>query len=136
VSAGPESLRGELGPLEAHRWAALQDGAVVFQRCREDGHAWLPPAPECPRCLGTSWEWEEAGGEGVLVSWVVFHRALAPALGDRVPYAVALVELAEGPRLVTELEGVPGPARPRCDAPVRVAAAARDGVRLARAALA
>lgn len=121
--------------LETHRWEALQEGRILFQRCRADGHAWLPPSSECPHCLGSDWCWEEAGGAGVLVSWVVFHRAPAPELADRVPYAVALVELAEGPRMVSELEGVPGPARPRCDAPLRLAVVERDGTRLARARL-
>lgn len=124
-------------PLEEHRGRELRAGRIVFQRCRTDGHAWLPPSAECPRCLsGTEWEWEEAGGTGTLISWVVFHRAPAPEFADRVPYAVALVSLAEGPHLITELEGVPGAAEPRCDAPVRLAAVERDGTGLARATLA
>jgi hypothetical protein len=84
-------------------WSSLEQGRLRFQRCAACENRWLPPRTECPRCWSAEWAWEEASGEGRVVSWVVFHTAFHEAFRDRVPYNVAVVELAEGPRLVTNL---------------------------------
>ncbi len=89
-------------PRDAY-WKSLDDGKLRFQRCAACGDTWLPPRTECPRCWSAEWVWEEASGEGRVVSWVVFHTAFHEAFKDRVPYNVAVVELKEGPRLVTNL---------------------------------
>lgn len=86
-------------------WAALEEGRLCFQRCARCGHAWLPARAECPECLHADWAWEPASGRARLVSWVVYHRAYHPAFAGRVPYAVALVELDEGPRLISSVVG-------------------------------
>lgn len=130
-----ELLPAELDPLTQEHWDALQRGELRFQRC-VCGHAWLPPREECPSCLAADWRWEVATGAARLISWVVYHRAFHSALRDRLPYAVALVELAEGPRLVAQLADVPGPARPVCDAPLRLALQAGAEPVLARFAIA
>jgi len=79
--------------------------ALHLQRCPA-GHTWLPPREHCPTCLATAAEMVTASGAATLVSWVVYRRSFDPATDDRVPYNVALVELAEGPRLLTNLVGV------------------------------
>jgi uncharacterized OB-fold protein len=56
---------------------------------------------ECPVCLSPDARAESASGGGRVVSWVVYHRAYGPSFADRVPYNVTLVELDEGPRLLT-----------------------------------
>ena len=89
-------------------WEALDRGDLLFQRCSECANAWLPARTECPRCLGADWGWERASGGGRLVSWVVYHRSYHPAFDDRLPYNVAIVELEEGPRLITNIAGVVG----------------------------
>jgi hypothetical protein len=87
-----------------HR-AALADGRLTFQRCERCANAWLPPREHCPRCLSPAWGWEDASGDAKVVSWVVFHRAFHPAFADRVPYNVVVAELAEGPRLISNVIG-------------------------------
>ena len=94
--------------LTAPYWEALEAGELVFQRCSECGNAWLPARTECPRCLAPAWSWEKASGDGRLVSWVVYHRSYHPAFADRLPYNVAIVELEEGPRLISNITGVQG----------------------------
>jgi uncharacterized OB-fold protein len=84
-------------------WSSLEEGRLRFQRCAACGNRWLPPRTECPRCWSAEWVWEEASGDGRVVSWVVFHTAFHEAYRDRLPYNVAVVELAEGPRLITNL---------------------------------
>ena len=59
---------------------------------------------QCPACLGDSWEWLDATGSGRLISWTIYHLAYHPDFTDRLPYNVALVELDEGPRLVTNID--------------------------------
>jgi uncharacterized protein len=73
------------------------------QRCRACGNAWLPPREACPECLSPDPAWEEASGRGTVVSWVVYHKAYHDAFRDRVPYNVAVVELEEGARLITNV---------------------------------
>jgi uncharacterized protein len=58
-------------------------------------------------------------GRGKIFSFVTFHRVYHPAFEQEVPYVVALVELDEGPRLLTNIVGVP-PDQVVCEMPVKV----------------
>jgi uncharacterized OB-fold protein len=84
-------------------WTGLTEGELRHQSCRQCGYAWLPAREECPRCLADDWEWQPSSGRGRIISWVVYHQAFHPAFADRVPYNVAVVELDEGPRMVTNI---------------------------------
>lgn len=91
-----------VAPAERYR-AALDDGRLTFQRCKACGDAWLPARTECPACWSDDFGWEEAGGGGTVVSWVVFHVAFDPRFKERTPYNVALIDLDEGPRLISNI---------------------------------
>lgn len=123
--------RPEIDAVNAPYWEGLQQGRLLFQTCAVCGLRWLPPRSECPRCLADDPLWTQAGGRGRVLSWVVYHRALHPAFEQRLPYVVALVELEEGPRLMTNLTGVE-PDALRADMPVRLQIAQEDGLALAR----
>lgn len=98
----PEPDSSELGrPF----WDALKQGQLTFQRCTACGHAWLPARSECPQCLGATWRREPAQGGATLVSWVVYHTSYHPAFAKRVPYTVAVVQLDEGPRMISNIVG-------------------------------
>lgn len=103
-----EAVSEMAGTPESVYRAALTAGKLVFQRC-QCTHAWLPPRGECPRCLLADFRWEEACGSAKLISWVVYHRAYDSAFSDRLPYTVAIVELAEGPRLISNVIGTVDP---------------------------
>lgn len=112
----PEPDMSELGrPF----WDALQHGKLTFQRCGGCGHAWLPARTECPKCLGDAWQREPAGGDATLVSWVVYHQAYHPTFARRLPYTVAVVQLAEGPRMISNIVGA-DPAALRIEQPLRL----------------
>lgn len=83
----------------------LAAGKLMFQRCRHCGHAWMPARSECPKCLSPDHEWIAASGAAKLVSWVVYHRAFNEAFRTRVPYTVAVVQLDEGPRMISNVIG-------------------------------
>jgi uncharacterized OB-fold protein len=123
----------EITPLSKPFWDGLQDGRLRFQRCASCGHAWLPARAECPECWKPEWQWTDASGRGRLVSWVIFHHAYHPEFRDRLPYNVALVELDEGPRLITNI--VNPDAGIAVERPVTVKIEDEHGVALARFAL-
>ena len=114
-----------LDVLRAEHRAALDDGRLAFQRCRACGCAWLPVREECPRCLVADHEWRDASGTGRLISWCVYHRTPLPDFQERIPYTVFIVELAEGPRLISSPAAGTG-GELRIDAPVELVVE-RDG---------
>jgi uncharacterized OB-fold protein len=114
----------EIDAINQPYWAALAQGRLDFQSC-SCGHAWLPPRAACPQCLGRQWSWKTAAGTGRIKSWVVYHVAYHEAFKDRLPYNVAIVQLDEGPSLITNVL-VATPEQLTAEAPVRLAIS-RDG---------
>jgi hypothetical protein len=72
-----------------------------------------------PNCLSANFSFQDVSGRGKVYSFVTFHRPYHPAFTEEVPYVVALVELDEGPRLLTNILGI-APEEVRCDMPVVV----------------
>jgi len=101
-------------------WGYLEGGQFRFQHCRACANAWLPARSQCPKCWSPDWEWEDASGGGRVVSWVVFHTAFHEAFKERLPYNVAVVELEEGPRLITNLTNLQDAPGDVTDKPVRL----------------
>ena len=114
-------------------WDGLREGRLLIQRCA-CGHAFLPARKHCPACLAPDPSWERASGRGVILSWVVYHVAYHPAFESRLPYNVALVELDEGPRVLTNI--VDGNDRLAGGAKVELAIEQEEGFPLARFRLA
>jgi uncharacterized OB-fold protein len=88
-------------------WEAVRRHELRLQRCMDCRSFWYPPGPVCPDCLSERFEWRRVSGRGTISSWVVFHKVYFPAFADEVPYAVVQVALEEGPRLISNLIGVP-----------------------------
>jgi uncharacterized protein len=86
-------------------WEACRRGVLVVQACRRCGHRQLYPRSLCHRCHARELEFVEAEGTGAIVSFTVVHRAASPAFADDVPYVLALVELDEGPRMLSTVSG-------------------------------
>jgi len=84
-------------------WEALQRHELYFQRCRDCGTSRYPPRAVCPVCLSSSTEWVRASGKGTVYSFTVTHQNQAPGFREELPYVLAVVELAEGPRLMTNV---------------------------------
>jgi len=122
---GPQS-----NELSAPYWKALDEGRLVFQRCTACGHAWLPARSECPRCLAREPQWTAASGGARLISWVVYHHGYHEYYASRLPYNVAVVELSEGPRLISNVIGVQDSLR--IDMPLALVVQREAGVALAR----
>jgi uncharacterized protein len=122
----------ERDALNTPYWDSLAQGALLFQRCSACSHAWLPARSECPACLGGQWVWEKAGGGAKLISWVVYHVAFHPAFANRLPYNVAIVELDEGPRLISNVVGLEDAETLKIDQRLRLVIADEGGTAVAR----
>jgi len=91
-------------PETRHYWEGLALGEIRLQHCGPCDRAYFPPRPFCPRCGGTEIRLVNASGRASLYSYVINHL---PAPGFTPPYAVAVAELAEGPRLMTNVVDCP-----------------------------
>jgi uncharacterized protein len=100
-------------------WEGAKEKRLLLPCCQLCGKFWFPPSRRCPHCLSGDFEWREVKGTGRIYSFVVFHRVYHPAFEGDVPYTVAIVELEEGPRMLTNIVGI-APDRVRCDMEVRV----------------
>lgn len=100
-------------------WDGARAHRLMIPRCNACGRAWFPPSALCAHCLSDDTRWEEACGRGTVFSFVVVHRVYHPFFADRVPYVVAVVELEEGPRLLSNVVGIE-PDKVRCNMPVEV----------------
>lgn len=87
-------------------WDGCAAGELRIQRCTGCGQAYFYPRPVCPSCGSARVEWFTASGRATLYSYVINHRP-APGFENEGPYAIAVVQLAEGPRMMTNLTGVP-----------------------------
>jgi uncharacterized OB-fold protein len=87
--------------LTAPFWEACRRGALEVPACEACGHRFLPPGPRCPRCWSARLVPQEVSGRGRVVSFVVYRRSYHP--GMPAPYVVALVELDEGARLISNV---------------------------------
>ncbi|GIW46065.1 MAG: hypothetical protein KatS3mg077_3347 [Candidatus Binatia bacterium] len=103
-------------PPQTPEWApffeAAARGVLGVPRCQNCGAFRFPPRPVCPECLATNFAWESVSGRGEVWSYVVMHQVYHPAFAAEVPYAVVLVRLVEGPKIVSRLLDVaPGEIR-------------------------
>ncbi|MFC9845799.1 Zn-ribbon domain-containing OB-fold protein [Streptomyces sp. NPDC060223] len=84
-------------------WDAAAEGRLLVRRCGGCGRAHHYPREFCPHCWSEDVRWEPASGRATLYTWSVVHRNDLPPFGERVPYVAAVVDLAEGPRMMTEV---------------------------------
>jgi uncharacterized OB-fold protein len=84
-------------------WDAAKKNELRMQKCSDCGHIRFPIGPVCTACLSDKSDWVKLSGRGTVLSHLVFHRAYSPAWKEHVPYSVAMVQLAEGPRMFTDI---------------------------------
>jgi len=116
VSAVPKPVP-EITPDMAPFWAAARRHELVVQRCTDCGARRFPARDICSRCLSRAAEWVPVSGRGTVFTLAIMHQRVHPGLEP--PYAVVVVELAEGPRLLSNVVGV-GPHDVRIGMPVEV----------------
>jgi hypothetical protein len=91
-------------PETQHFWDGTRAGELRLQRCDGCGKNYFPPRPFCASCGSRKVSVFKASGKATLWSYVIHHRAVA---GFTPPYAIAVVQLAEGPRMMTNIVDCP-----------------------------
>ena len=105
AAAEPRALRPQpaINQDNAFWFEAAAEKRLVIQRCTACRTLRHPPGPCCPACQSFGWDTVEASGRGTLYSFVVAHHPRHPAFDY--PLLIAVVELEEGTRLITNLVG-------------------------------
>jgi len=86
-------------------WEGVEDGELRIQRCGACKELRHPPGPMCPRCHSLDWDAVRSSGNGEVYSFVIHHHP--PVHGFETPFAIAVIELEEGTRIVGNIPGVP-----------------------------
>ena len=108
----------QASPETRHFWDGTKSGELRLQRCDECSQVYFPPRPFCPGCGSRSVSVFAASGKATLYSYVINHRR-HPAFDG--PYAIAVVELEEGPRMMTNIvESPQTPEALQLDMPLEV----------------
>lgn len=84
-------------------WEGLQRHELYFQRCADCRTDRFPPRAVCPNCLSSRVEWVRSAGRGTVYSFTVTQQNQAPGFREELPYVVAVVQLDEGPRMMTNV---------------------------------
>jgi uncharacterized OB-fold protein len=100
-------------------WEAAKQHRLSLPKCDDCGHFWFPPSLSCPECLSTHLHWTDVSGFGKIFSFVIYDRIYRPAFEQDVPYIVGLIELHEGPRILSNVVGI-NPEDVHCDMKVQV----------------
>jgi len=101
----PLRARPAINEDNAYFWEGVDAGELRIQRCTKCQRRRHPSTPCCPNCNSFDWDWVVASGHGTVYSFVVFHHPVLPAF--EAPYTVAVVELEEGQRIVSQVVGIP-----------------------------
>ena len=96
------AITPEMGPF----FEAAKQHRLVVQCCRSCGHYRFPAREICSHCLSHDSVWKAVSGRGEVFSFNVMHQVYHPGFADEVPYAVVSVQLAEGPKMNSNLLGV------------------------------
>jgi uncharacterized OB-fold protein len=105
-------------PETAHFWSGTTRGQLLIQRCADCDKAYFPPRPFCPACSSRNVHVIPASGAATLLSYVISAR---PAPGLEAPYSVAIVRLAEGPTMMSNVINCPQtPEHLQLDMPLQV----------------
>jgi uncharacterized protein len=100
-------------------WEAAKEKRLVLQQCRDCGKHQFYPRGVCSHCLGSALDWVESRGRGKVHTFTVCHRAPHPGFAGQLPFVIAVIELEEGVRMMTNIVGC-DPKTIRIDMPVNV----------------
>jgi hypothetical protein len=102
-------------------WDGLRSGKLMLPKCADCNTAFFYPRILCPHCHSRNVGWIEASGKGKLYSFEIAYRSFNPAFKVEPPFILAMVELEEGPRIMSNLINIEAdPAAVKCDMAVEV----------------
>ena len=101
-------------------WLATKDKRLIYQQCADCGAVVFYPRRRCTSCLSANLEWKESAGEGMVYTYSIVRQSYHPFFRGMAPYAVAWIDLDEGPRLVSNVVGIEDPSSVRIGMRVKV----------------
>ena len=113
----PQPITPESKPY----WDGMKESKLMLPKCQDCGKVHFYPRAFCPHCHSHNLTWVQASGKGTLYSFEILHRPFNRAVKVPTPYVLAMVELEEGPRMLSNLVNVePDPKVVKCDMPVEI----------------
>jgi uncharacterized OB-fold protein len=109
----------EITPELRPFFEASRNGQLVVQKCGNCGDLRFPPHRLCSKCLSRDSSWTSVSGAGEVYSFIIMHRVYHPAFASQVPYAVAMIKLKEGAKMLSNVIGI-DPHAIKCGMPVKV----------------
>jgi uncharacterized OB-fold protein len=100
----PPHLRPDARGSAAAYWDGARRGKLLLPHCPACSTSSWPPRKCCPAC-GSPLAWVEACGRGIVHTHTVVRQNADPWFAERVPYVVAMIELEEGPRIMSHVVG-------------------------------
>ena len=103
-------------------WQKAKDHELWIRKCNHCNRAYFYPRDISPCCFSRNTSWIKASGEATLFSYGIVHRSPHPAFNEDSPYVVAIVQLAEGPKMPTNIitQETPTPENIRIGMPLQV----------------
>lgn len=102
-------------------WDGLKEQKLMIPKCEDCAKPFFYPRITCPNCHSRRIGWMQASGKGTLHAFEIAYRSLNPGFKVEPPYVLAMIELEEGPRMMSNLINIePDPAVIKCDMPVEV----------------
>jgi uncharacterized OB-fold protein len=113
----PQPITPESKPY----WDGLKEHKLMLPKCTTCNRVFFYPRVLCPHCHARDITWIQASGKGKLHAFEIAYQSFNRAMKVKTPYILALVELEEGPRMLSNLINIePDPAVVKCDMPVEV----------------
>lgn len=84
-------------------WEGCKGHELLLQKCKDCGNYRFYPRPLCPNCLSSSTDWVKASGKGKVHTFSVVYRAPSEPFKGDVPYTIALIDLEEGVRMMSNI---------------------------------
>src|SRR5690606_27144723 len=88
-------------------WDACQEEKLLLQQCKACHHIQFYPRLMCTKCSSRDVEWICAQGEAKVKTYTIIHRPILPAYQKEAPYILAIVQLDEGPTMMTNIVNCP-----------------------------
>lgn len=95
----------EILPENRTFWEGCKRHELLIQKCAKCSKYRFFPSPYCPDCMSDSVEWVISSGRGKIYSFTIQYRAPSEVFKEDIPYAIAIIELEEGVRMMGTLTG-------------------------------
>ena len=113
----PQPITPETKPF----WDGLREQKLMLPKCNDCARVFFYPRIVCPHCQSRNVGWIQGSGRGKLHSFEIAYQTISRAFKVKPPYVLAMIELEEGPRMLSNLIDIePDPRKIRCDMPVEI----------------